>query len=150
MRGCVMGMVLGMAWTLIPLSAFAIVRCDDQGMISYSDAPCASGQQSTLLTPPSSADPDQAEQARRKLERQQQQLQRLQSTRERNAAAEESARARAEAGRQAHAKRCKLLELKARWSADDAAQASLKQQAHARKSAQRKNEQYQLECGTNR
>lgn len=127
--------------------AYAVYRCAAGDQVSYSDQPCPAGRQQTYLDAPRPADPVQAEKEGRKLERQQQQLRQLQNARERATAAEESARARAEAGRQAHAKRCKLLELKAHWSAEDAAAAGIKQQAKARKSAQRKNEQYQLECG---
>jgi hypothetical protein len=131
---------------LTPPPALAIHRCTANGAVTYSDMPCGAGTAAASLPPAASVDATQAQQAQRKLARQQDELRRMVVERERREAAEQSARARAEAGRQAHAKRCKLMEMKLDWSEEDAARAGVKQQAQARKAARRKKEEYDLQC----
>jgi hypothetical protein len=128
------------------LPAHALVKCTSQGKTSYSDTPCPSGQPSQSLNPAAPPDPDHARDALRKTARDKSELQRLRTERERRIAQEDSARARAEAGRLAHQKKCKLLGMRKRWSDEDAARADLKSEARAKRTARRKAEQYDLEC----
>ncbi|MDB5798580.1 MAG: hypothetical protein JWP36_2482 [Paucimonas sp.] len=129
------------------LPAQAMYRCSSGGSTTYSDTPCASGQSVAVLAPADVPDPATAREVARKTARDQAELNRLRSERERRAAQEESARNRAEAGRLAHQKKCKLLDMKKRWSEEDAAHADAKREARARRSQRRKQEQYALECG---
>lgn len=126
--------------------ARAVYRCSSQGAVTYSDLPCGGAAVAASLPPAAPADAAQAQQARRQLGRQQDELRRMVLERERREVAEQSARARAEAGRQAHAKRCKLMQMKLDWSEEDAARAADKQRAKARNAARRKKEEYDLQC----
>ena len=129
------------------LPAHALVKCTGNGKTSYSDTPCPTGQAAQSLSRATPPDPDSSREALRKAERDKSELDRMRTARERRIAQEDSARARAEAGRLAHQKKCKSLEMKKRWSEEDAARADLKGQARAKKAARRKLEQYELECG---
>lgn len=129
------------------LPAHALYKCSGPHGTSYSDQACAAGTAGAELAPPAAPDAAAVRQAEQRSAQEQARLRQLASERERRQAQEESARARAEAGRQAHQKKCKLLEMKKRWGEEDAASATLKREAHARRSARRKAEQYALECG---
>ena len=118
--------------------ALAIYRCDGPQGTTYSDRPCTPVQRSMRLTPAIGLDEEQARRAASRAAQEQAQARRLQAERERRIAAEDTARARAEAGRQAHDKRCKLLEMKKSWSEEDAARAPLGSQDRARRAARRK------------
>ncbi|MDO8301244.1 DUF4124 domain-containing protein [Lacisediminimonas sp.] len=136
------------ALSLVCLPSHALYKCTAGASTVYSDAPCPAGQPAQLLTPSPAPDAAQAREAARNAARDKAEVNRLRSERERRIAQEDSARARAEAGRLAHQKKCKLLGMKKRWSDEDAAGASIKQEAKAKRSARRKAEQLELECGT--
>ena len=132
---------------LVSHPVWAVYKCTGGGNTTYSDAPCADGRPARTLAPLAAPEPAQANEAARKAALDRAELNRLRNERERRVAQEESARARAEVGRLAHQKKCRQLELKKRWSDEDAARADPKSEARARRAARRKAEQYELECG---
>lgn len=127
------------------LPAHAIYKCDADGKTSYSDSPCVGGQP---MPTPIAPDGRDAYLASERAAREKSEVLRMRNERERRNVTEESARQRAEAGRLAHQKKCKLLAMKKKWSEEDAASATLKQETKAKRKTRRQAEQYDLECGT--
>lgn len=126
--------------------AHAMYKCVGPNGNSWSDRPCAGGG-GTPVTPAAAPDPAAVKAATRRAEMARAEEKRLTRERDRQLAAEQSARSRAEAGRREHEKKCRHLEMKMRWSEEDARRAAPKQEAQARRTAGRKLEQFELECG---
>ena len=138
----------GMLWFLMMIAAspaLAVYKCETRQGILYTDAPCGDGQVE-LPPAPGASDPEAARQ-------------RALNDRKQLAVIEkEEARARSErrqydTGRNkvaaSHKKRCTLLGLEKKWSAEDAAAAShlVSDKAEAlKRQARRKAERFEAEC----
>jgi hypothetical protein len=137
------------AWnTLLVIALFATTdfaeaayRCENDGKISYSDAPCAGGK---LIEGPgaSPADPTST----RRLAEQKRELHRLEAQRHKQEASEEKEQRQAARASAARHKKCGSLERRKRWAQEDAASASGKSADKTKRRARRVSEQYEAEC----
>lgn len=133
---------------LLSAPALAINKCEANGKISYSDAPCRNGKASKIeaesRSEPTSSD---IANARQQAAREKNELNRLENERQQNEAREEKERhqlARANAGKQ---KKCADLALRRKWAEEDAAGASGKSAEKVRRTARRQAEKFDQECG---
>lgn len=125
-------------------AVLAVNKCEIDGKISYSDAPCLNGKSHKLAEP---SPPSDAEGAKRQLAQDKLALTRLEKQRYRQEA--KDARAQNQAARRGAAtqKKCARLTLRKKWIDEDVAQTAGKAGAKARTKAKRFNEKYTLECG---
>ncbi len=129
-----------------PLPALAIYKCENAGKVSYSDMPCTGNRTSTITTDHNTIGPGPAGDDAR-LERQKDELARMQRARHQREAREETAARKAAKAYAAHEKKCAALAQRKKWREEDAAMATGKKVARARLLARRMGEKYQLECG---
>ncbi len=131
-------------FTSVP--ALAIHRCEAQGTVTYSDRPCQNSSDVRVdpATPPSSAQQQTASDAAQ--QRQAAELARLQQQRELRERQDQRIRDLAARGAAAREKKCRTLALQLRWREEDLREASLKQEANARKRLRRTEERYRDEC----
>ncbi len=128
----------------ITLPAAAVHRCESGGKVSYSDLPCAGASTLTIDDAPPSvraataADPHQQRQAA--------ELARLQQLRELRERQDQRIRDLAARGAAAREKKCRTLAMQLKWRDEDLREASLKQEANARKRLRRAEERYREEC----
>lgn len=130
---------------MISTPAFAVYKCESHGKVTYADMPCGPGQSQLPPSPPP-ADP-LAAQRLAKSEREQlaaieQREERLQSERQKEQAARNKAAA-------ALKKKCSLLAMQSRWSAEDAAangQLVSEKTTALKRQARRKAERFEAEC----
>ncbi|HJV85607.1 MAG TPA: DUF4124 domain-containing protein [Noviherbaspirillum sp.] len=123
--------------------AFAIYKCESDGSVRYSDMPCPDAKVLNIrgVAPADAADAhQQALQDRKKLK----QLEDARHKSERQEDKERRSAARAQAA--AH-KACTRLALHKKWADEDAASATGKSAATAKRKARRAEERYQTECG---
>jgi hypothetical protein len=127
----------------LSMPAFAIYKCEADGKIAYSDAPCAGGRTIDV----GNAAPVNTAQSRHALVQQKAELKRLESTRHKQEDQEAKLRrtaAHADATRQ---KKCASLARRKKWANEDAATATGKSAEKTRRKARRAQETYQEECG---
>lgn len=132
----------------VSMPATAVYKCESQGHVTYADVPCGATQ--TALPPvplpaDSAAARQQAASERRQLAaiEKSQQAERVTSERERR-------RHKPDKAELAHKKKCTLLGLEQKWTAEDAASAShtvSEKTQGLKKAARRKAERYEAECG---
>lgn len=134
--------------SLAATPAMAINKCEANGKITYSEAPCPQGKATIIQTPaaPSAAEVNAAKRtaasealALRKIEQENAKQAKL-------AQRAEQANARQAAKNAQRAKVCAQLELKKRWAEQDAAKAPQKNQAKLNDKAKRLGEKWALEC----
>lgn len=125
--------------------ALAVYKCDTYGGTLYTDVPCTARQQE-LSSPPPASDPASA---RRRAQNDSKQLAAIEKEEERM----RKDRRRQEAGTQkttaAVKRRCTLLGLEKKWSAEDAALASRlvsERSETLKRHARRKAERFDAEC----
>lgn len=131
----------------VSMPAMAIYKCESQGHVTYTDVPCG-GTRTALPPAPLPADAAGASQ-RATSERQQlaaiaksQDTERLRNEREQR-------RHKPDKTELAHKKKCMLLALEKKWSAEDAASGShtvSEKTQGLKKAARRKAERYDAEC----
>jgi hypothetical protein len=132
----------------VSMPALATYKCEWQGQVTYTDIPCGTTQK-TLPPLPLPAD---AAGASQQAASERHQLAGIEKTRqaERVASDREQRRHKQDKAELAHKKKCTLLELERKWSAQDAAAnahtVSEKTQV-LKKTARRKAERYDAECG---
>lgn len=124
--------------------ALAIYKCEFDGKVVYSDAPCHEGRMKELVITPPLSDPDAAQ---RQLAQDKKEAQRLEDRRKKHEAIEDRNRQRAAKAHEARKKKCATLALRTKWADEDAAKAAGKTVEKAKRNAQRAAEKYQLECG---
>lgn len=129
-----------------PLPALAIYKCESAGKVTYSDMPCSGARSVTITTDHNTVGPGPAGDDAR-LERQKEELARLQRARHQREAREEKAAMKAARAFAAHEKKCAALAQKKQWREEDAAMATGRKAARTRLLARRMGEKYQLECG---
>jgi hypothetical protein len=130
---------------IVATPTLAVYKCNTSGGILYTDVPCG-GTQTELMPPPFVSDPAAA---RRLAQEEKKQL----SLIEKAEVHAQSDRRRQETGREKVAatikKRCTLLGLEKKWSAEDAATAShlvSEKSETLKRQARRKAERYEAEC----
>ena len=141
------GILLSLLMT-VSLPAMAIYKCEAQGRVTYTDIPCGAAQ--TRLPPvPLPADAAGARQQAADEHRQLAAAEKSQEA-ERVASERERRSSRKDRAALAHQKKCALLGLERKWSAEDAASnphtISEKTQG-LKKAARRKAERHEAECG---
>ena len=138
----------------VSMPALAVYKCESQGQVTYTDVPCGTAQKTLPPLPPAppSPLPSDAAAARQQAASERRQLAGIEKTRqaERAASEREQRRHKQDKSELAHNKKCTLLELERKWSAQDAAAdahtVSENNQA-LKKTARRKAERYEAECG---
>jgi hypothetical protein len=135
----------------VSMPAMAVYKCESQGRVTYSDTPCGA-KQTTLPPAPPAVD---AAAARQQAARERQLLTAIEKDRaaERAVSEREQRRRKPDKSELAHQKKCSLLGLEKKWSAEDAD--SMPPMVSARgqdlkKTARRKAERYEAECGAGR
>ena len=134
----------------VSMPAMAVYKCESQGRITYTDIPCSAAQ----IEPRPVPLPADAAAARQRAASERQQLASIEKTREAEGAARarEQRRHKQDKAEVAHKKKCTLLGLEKKWSAEDAASGSRtisEKTQGLKKTARRKAERYDAECGTN-
>ncbi len=128
----------------ITLPATAVHRCESGGKVSYSDLPCAGA--STLNIDHAPPSMHAATTVDIHQQRQSAELARLQQLRELRERQDQRIRDLAARGAAAREKKCRTLAMQLKWRDEDLREASLKQEANARKRLRRTEERYREEC----
>lgn len=126
------------------LAASAVHRCESGGKLSYSDQPCP-GATAMIIddTPPADRNARASDASQ---QRQAAELARLQQLREMRERQDQRIRDLAARGAAAREKKCQALAMQRKWREEDLRDASLKQEANARKRLRRTEERYRDEC----
>lgn len=132
----------------VSMPALAVYKCESQGHVTYTDIPC--GPTQTALPPVPL--PMDAAAAREQTASERRQLAAIEKSRQAERAASERDRPRhkQDKAEAAHKKKCTLLGLEQKWTAEDAAVAShtvSEKTQGLKKTARRKAERYEAECG---
>ncbi len=126
--------------SLITPPAAAIYKCEQAGVITYTDIPCDGQQLSVTL-------PERAREAEDKsLEREKKEAARLQALREQRERQDKQIRDLSARGAAARERKCKSLALQLKWREEDLREAPLGSQDKARKMARRAAEKYRTDC----
>lgn len=131
----------------VSMPAMAIYKCESQGHVTYTDVPC--GATPNVL--PAAPLPADAAGASRRAESERRQLAAIAKSRdaERLGSEREQRRHKPDKTELAHKKKCTLLGLEKKWSAEDAASGShtvSEKTQGLKKAARRKAERYDAEC----
>jgi hypothetical protein len=122
--------------------AFAIYKCEANGAITYSDAPCPGGKQ---LDIPGAEQPDAAN-AKQRAMRDKQALARLENERRKQELQDEKDRKKSARARAALEHKCATLDRRRKWAVEDAASATGKSADKAKRKARRAEELFEAEC----
>ena len=130
------------AATTLSGPAFAIYKCEANGAVTYSDAPCPGGKQLDIAVSPSS----DAANARNRAAQEKQELSRLENERRKHELLDEKERKKSARIRAALERKCTSLERRKKWAAEDAASAAGNSAEKARRKARRAEELFDAEC----
>lgn len=120
--------------------AAAIYKCEQAGVLTYTDIPC-DGQQLSIAPPePARESEDKA------LSREKKEVARLQALREQRERQDKQIRDLSARGAAARERKCKSLALQLKWREEDLRDAPLGSQEKARKMARRAAEKYRNDC----
>ena len=120
--------------------AVAVYKCEQAGVITYTDIPCDGEQLSVTL-------PERGREAEDKsLEREKKEAARLQALREQRERQDKQIRDLSARGAAARERKCKSLALQLRWREEDLREAPLGSQDKARKMVRRAAEKYRNDC----
>lgn len=122
--------------------AFAIYKCEANGTVTYSDAPCPGGK----LLDIGESSPHDAADAQRRAAREKQALARIESERRKQEAKEETERRKSARAHASRERKCASLERRRKWAAEDAASATGKSADKAKRKARRAEEVFEAEC----
>ncbi len=136
-------LVLALACTNA-LAASAVHRCESGGKLNYSDLPCPGATAISIDEAPPAEHNVRASDASQ--QRQAAELARLQQLRELRERQDQRIRDLAARGAAAREKKCQALAMQRRWREEDLRDASLKQEANARKRLRRTEERFRDEC----
>ena len=124
--------------------AAAIYKCEQAGVLTYTDIPC-DGQQ--LSVPASQKQRETGEKTEDKsLAREKKEVAKLQAIREQRERQDKQIRDLSARGAAARERKCKSLALQLKWREEDLREAPLNEQAKARKMARRAAEKYRNDC----
>jgi hypothetical protein len=127
--------------------AFALYKCNSGGKTTYTDSSCANGTSSDLGDISDKATPSNLAQAHEQNAQDKRKLKELETARHRREAAEERQQRKLAKAADNKRKKCASLQLKKKWSNEDAANATSKNRQKAIRRARRLAEKYELECG---
>lgn len=124
--------------------AAAIYKCDQAGVVTYTDVPC-DGQQLSITA---HEKPREAEGKTddKSLEREKKEVAKLQAIREQRERQDKQIRDLSARGAAARERKCKSLALQLKWREEDLRDAPLGSQDKARKMARRATEKYRNDC----
>lgn len=124
--------------------AAAIYKCEQAGVLTYTDIPC-DGQQ---LSAPALERPRGTEEKTddKSLAREKKEVAKLQAIREQRERQDKQIRDLSARGAAARERKCKSLALQLKWREEDLREAPLNEQAKARKMARRAAEKYRNDC----
>ena len=133
----------------VSMPAMAVYKCVSEGRTTYTDIPCGAVQLELRPVPL----PADAATAKQRAAAERRQLASIESHQEaeRVARQREQQRHKQDKGELLHKKKCTLLGLEKKWSAEDAASVSRtisEKTQSLKKTARRKAERYDTECGT--
>jgi hypothetical protein len=126
----------------LPGTALAIYKCEANGAVSYSDAPCLGGKQLDITTAPNADAAD----ATRRAAREKRALAQLERERRKQEQQEEKDRKKSARTRAALERKCATLDRRRKWAAEDAASATGKSAEKVKRKAHRAEEVFEAEC----
>ena len=124
----------------VALPAAAIYKCEQAGVVTYTDIPC-NGQQLSVAVPDKPHETDDKSLAREKRE-----VAKLQAIREQRERQDKQIRDLSTRGAAARERKCKSLALQLKWREEDVRDAPVGAQDKARKMARRAAEKYRNDC----
>ena len=124
----------------VALPAAAIYKCEQAGVVTYTDIPC-NGQQLSVAVPDKPHETDDKSLAREKRE-----VAKLQAIREQRERQDKQIRDLSTRGAAARERKCKSLALQLKWREEDVRDAPMGAQDKARKMARRATEKYRNDC----
>ena len=124
----------------VALPAAAIYKCEQAGVVTYTDIPC-DGQQLPVAVPDKPHETDDKSLAREKRE-----VAKLQAIREQRERQDKQIRDLSTRGAAARERKCRSLALQLKWREEDVRDAPLSAQDKARKMARRAAEKYRNDC----
>ncbi len=124
----------------VALPAAAIYKCEQAGVVTYTDIPC-DGQQLPVAVPDKPHETDDKSLAREKRE-----VAKLQAIREQRERQDKQIRDLSTRGAAARERKCKSLALQLKWREEDVRDAPMGAQDKARKMARRATEKYRNDC----
>jgi hypothetical protein len=133
----------------VSMPAMAVYKCESEGRLTYTDIPCVGAQTELRLAPL----PADAAAARQRAASERQQLASIEKNQEADRVNREREQRRRKQDKTTlmHKKKCALLGLEKTWSDEDAASGSRttsEKTQGLKKTARRKAERYDVECGT--
>ena len=131
------------ALALCATPVFAIYKCEADGKIAYSDAPCAGGKLLDLPAPAVTTSPED----KRRLSQEKSTLKRLEKERHRREAKEQSELLSANRASATRQKKCDTLARRQKRAAEDVSRSTGKANEKAKFKARRITEDYEAECG---
>lgn len=137
------------AAVLLSLSCFtppaaAIYKCEQAGVVTYTDVPC-DGQQLSITVPEKLREAE-GRTDDKSLEREKKEVAKLQAIREQRERQDKQIRDLSARGAAARERKCKSLSLQLKWREEDLRDAPLGSQDKARKMARRAAEKYRNDC----
>jgi hypothetical protein len=137
------------AAVLLSLSGFAppaaaIYKCEQAGVVTYTDVPC-DGQQLSITVPEKLREAE-GRTDDKSLEREKKEVAKLQAIREQRERQDKQIRDLSARGAAARERKCKSLSLQLKWREEDLRDAPLGSQDKARKMARRAAEKYRNDC----
>lgn len=124
--------------------ASAIYKCEQAGVITYTDIPC-DGQELSVTVPQKSRSAEEKPDER-SLAREKKEVEKLQAVREQRERQDKQIHDLSARGAAARERKCKSLALQLKWREEDLRDAPLNTQTKARKLARRAAEKYRTDC----
>jgi hypothetical protein len=125
---------------LVPLSANAIYRCEQQGSIIYTEFPCAGREVPITSSAPAPKNNDAL------LKHERSEVARLQRLREQRERQDQQIRDLAARGAAAREKKCRSLALQVKWREEDVRESTLDKAQKAITRLRRAQEKFDAEC----
>jgi len=124
--------------------AAAIYKCEQAGVLTYTDIPCDGQQLSIPALEKSRGTEEKTDD--KSLEREKKEVAKLQAIREQRERQDKQIRDLSARGAAARERKCKSLALQLKWREEDLREAPLHEQTKARKMARRAAEKYRTDC----
>ncbi len=124
--------------------ASAIYKCEQDGVVTYTDIPCDGQQLSVTMPQKSRATEEKTDE--KSLAREKKEVAKLQAIREQRERQDKQIRDLSARGAAARERKCKSLALQLKWREEDLRDAPLGSQDKARKMARRAAEKYRNDC----
>ena len=135
---------LSLSLTCVTPPAAAIFKCEQAGVLTYTDIPCDGQQLSVPALEKSRGTEEKTDD--KSLEREKKEVAKLQAIREQRERQDKQIRDLSARGAAARERKCKSLALQLKWREEDLREAPLTEQTKARKMARRAAEKYRTDC----